>query len=175
MCLLVWVLLHLTPHNYINGTCTVSHTPNMFGSAVLLRYATTFSWPFSAARSRGVSLWKWNKYTKATPLRKSNWHLPKVIYNYRNEFNYWNHPIVQTPPFPGKINCCNPSIQKPIFEIIIPISEHLHLAELEQVLSNAYKPLTVSAEQHLGYRAFSSILQAFSNVYYTTAVILNSF
>ena len=42
MCLLVWVLLHLTPQL---SSMVQSHilTSNMFGSAALLRYATTAS------------------------------------------------------------------------------------------------------------------------------------
>ena len=54
--------------------------------------------------------------------------------------------IIQTiqlfkhPPFPGKIiNYCIPSIRTPTFEIIIPISEHLHLAELDWGSPNVYK------------------------------------
>ena len=44
------------------------------------------------------------------------------------------------PPFPEKmINYCIPSIQTPTFdEIIIPISEQLHLLELERGSTNIY-------------------------------------
>ena len=48
---------------------------------------------------------------------------------FRNESNYLNHPIIQTPPFSRKNYI--PSIPTPTFEIIIPISEHLHLTELK--------------------------------------------
>ena len=48
----------------------------------------------------------------------------------------FDHP---PPPFPEKmLNFCIPSIQTPTFEIIIPISKHLHLAELERGLPNVY-------------------------------------
>ena len=58
---------------------------------------------------------------------------------YRNESNYSNHPIIRTPPFLGKmIKYCIPSIQTPTFEIIIPISKHLNLVELELGLPNVY-------------------------------------
>ena len=47
--------------------------------------------------------------------------------------------LFEHPPFPGKmINYCIPSIRTPTFEIIIPISEHLHLAELERGSPNVY-------------------------------------
>ena len=44
--------------------------------------------------------------------------------------------LFEHPSFPIKmINYCIPSIQTPTFE---PISEHLHLAELEWGLPNVY-------------------------------------
>ena len=59
MCLLVWVLLHLTPQL---STMVHSHifTSNMFGSAALLRYATTASRLNPVAQFRGVLWWKTN-------------------------------------------------------------------------------------------------------------------
>ena len=61
-------------------------------------------------------------------------------FRYCNESNYLNHPIIRTPPFLGKmIDYCIPSIRAPTFEIIITISEHVHLAELNQVSLNIYK------------------------------------
>ena len=42
----------------------------------------------------------------------------EFICMYCIESNYLNHPIIQTPPFPGKIiNYCIPSIRTPTFEI----------------------------------------------------------
>ena len=86
---------------------------------------------------------------------------------YHNHSNNSNHPIIRTPPFFRKN--CNPSIRTPTFEIIIPISECLHFAELEGRLPNVYQPSTVSVELERGLPS-SSILQAFSNVYQTTTV-----
>ena len=45
-----------------------------------------------------------------------------------------NESIIRTPPFPGKMinNYCIQSFRTLTFEIIIPISEHLHLAELDR-------------------------------------------
>ena len=45
---------------------------------------------------------------------------------------------------------CIPSIRTSTFKIIIPISEHLHLVELEWGLPNVYQPLTVSVELERG-------------------------
>ena len=59
--------------------------------------------------------------------------------SYCNDSNYSNHPIIRTPPPSRKmINYCIPSIRTPTFEVIIPISKHLHLAELEWGSPNVY-------------------------------------
>ena len=51
--------------------------------------------------------------------------------HYRNDSNNSDHP--NTPLFQEKLfNYCIPSIRTPTFQIIILISEHLHLAELER-------------------------------------------
>ena len=44
--------------------------------------------------------------------------------------------LFEHPPSSGKIINCIPSIWTPMFEIIIPISEHLHIAELKRGLPN---------------------------------------
>ena len=51
-----------------------------------------------------------------------------------------NESIIRTPPFPGKMinNYCIQSFRTLTFEIIIPISEHLHLAELDRESPNVY-------------------------------------
>ena len=59
----------------------------------------------------------------------------------------WTIQLLEHPPFPGKkIKYCIPSIETPTFEIIIPISEHLHIAELNQGSTNVYKTYTAFAE-----------------------------
>ena len=72
--------------------------------------------------------------------------------------NYFNTPLFQKKYY------CIPSIRTPTFEINIPLSEHLHLVELERG-----RRMSTSLQQSLrsqseGYQTSSSILQAFSNV-----------
>ena len=56
--------------------------------------------------------------------------------------HYCALPLPYTSHFPEKmINYYIPSIQTPTFEIIVPISEHLHLAELERGSPNIYYSL----------------------------------
>ena len=50
---------------------------------------------------------------------------------YCNDSNNSDHPIIRTSPYSRKNYI--PSIRTPTFQIIILISEHLHLAELERV------------------------------------------
>ena len=69
--------------------------------------------------------------------------------NYHSDSNYSNHPIIRTPPSPGKIII---AFKHPRLK---PISKHLHLAELEQ------GSLTVTAELEQGlpniyYRCFQT-------------------
>ena len=61
----------------------------------------------------------------------------------------WTLQLFKHPPFPGKMSCIL-SIRTPTFEIIILISKHLHLAELERGSSNFYYCLTVSVELQRG-------------------------
>ena len=64
-------------------------------------------------------------------VRHTNPSIHTYIHTYRNNSNNSDHPIIRTPPSRKKINYCIPSIRTHSFEIIIPISKHLHLAELE--------------------------------------------
>ena len=50
---------------------------------------------------------------------------------YCNDSNNSDHPIIRTSPYSSKNYI--PSIRTPTFQIIILISKHLHLAELERV------------------------------------------
>ena len=69
--------------------------------------------------------------------------------------------LFEHPRFPGKIiNFCIPNIRTPTFEIIIPISEHLHLAELTECLLAYYRH----------FQTYTRLLQSFPNIYYTPTV-----
>ena len=63
----------------------------------------------------------------------------------------WTIQLFEHPPFPG--NYCIPSIQTSMFEIIIPTSEHLHLAELERGLLNIYSLQQSLRSYSKGYRS----------------------
>ena len=75
--------------------------------------------------------------------------------------------IIRTSPFPGKmINYCILSIQTPTFEIIIPISEHLHLVELNQGSPNIYDSLCRTPTE------FAWCLLAFNSLCGATARVI---
>ena len=102
-------------------------------------------------RSRGGSLgtrldWGKGLYSDTAHSRRS-WHLTAVqlqCLRSRGRCRLRKRSTVITliirtiqlfehPPFPGKmLNFCIPSIRTPTFEIIIPISEHLHPVELKR-------------------------------------------
>ena len=96
-----------------------------------------------------------------------------------NDSNNSDLPIIRRtppPPFPGKIiNYCIPSIQTPTFQIIILISEHLHLAELKRgrQTSNSIQQFLWSfsgVTEHLPayygcFRMSTRLLKSFPNIY----------
>ena len=103
---------------------------------------------------------------------------------YYNESNNSNHPIIWTPPFPGKmINYCIPSIRTPMFEIItgIPMSNTYTLRNLNgghrvsTSLRQSLRSYTVRVTECLlaYYRRFqtsTTLVQSFLNIYLTPTV-----